>query len=210
MVQIQTATNAMMCRGFSITLTGSARSWYRQLKPNSIGSFTELSRLFLTQFISGKKNRKPNTHLFTIKQEPKESLKDYITRFNDEALQVEDYDDKIALSTVFGGLKEERFTFSITKNPSKTLADLIARAQKYTNAEEFSNAHKNVQVVDPSGKGKRPRNEESQPSSKGPNDRAPRDRRPSRKSKGNFHSYNPLNMFIEQILLDIRGEKLLN
>ncbi|XP_058104861.1 uncharacterized protein LOC131248550 [Magnolia sinica] len=200
----------MMCRGFSIPLTGSARSWYRQLKPNSVGSFAELSRLFLTQFISGKRSRKPNTHLFTIKQEPKESLKDYITRFNEETLQVEDYDDKMDLAAMFNGLKERKFTFSIRKNPPKTLADLVARAQKYTNAKEFSNAHKNVQVTEPTGKGKRPRNEEPQPSSKGLDDRDPRDRRPSRKSEGKFRSYTSLNTSTEQILLDIRGHKLLN
>ncbi|XP_058080672.1 uncharacterized protein LOC131228835 [Magnolia sinica] len=209
-MQIQTATNAMMCRGFSITLTGSTRSWYRQFKPNFIGSFAELSRSFLTQFISGKKSRKPNTHLFTIKQELKESLKDYIARFNEEALQVEDYDDKIALSTVFSGLKEEKFAFSIRKNLPKTLAELITRAQKYANAEEFSNTHKNVQVIEPTGKGKRSRNKESQTPSKGPDNCAPHDRHPSRKSEGKFRSYTSLNTSTEQILLDIREHKLLN
>ncbi|XP_058106610.1 uncharacterized protein LOC131249880 [Magnolia sinica] len=227
-IQIQTATDAMMCRGFSITLTGSARSWYRQLKPNSIGSFVELNRLFFIQFISGKKSRKLNTHLFTIKQEPKESLKDYIVRFNEEVLQVEDYDDKMALSVVFGGLKERsftfsigknlpktglkegRFTFSIGKNLPKTLADLIVRAQKYIKSKEFSKARKNVQVTKPTVKGKRPRNEESQLSSKGPDDHATRDRRPSRKPEEKFHSYTPLNTFTEQILLDIKVRKLLN
>ncbi|XP_058104636.1 uncharacterized protein LOC131248382 [Magnolia sinica] len=53
----------------------------------------------------------------------------------------------MTLSAMFGGLKEGRFTFSIGKNPPKTLADLIARAQKYTNADEFSNAGKNVQIL---------------------------------------------------------------
>ncbi|MGV7988956.1 hypothetical protein PJP10_31800, partial [Mycobacterium kansasii] len=90
----------------------SAQNWYRQLKPNSFGSFVELSRLILTQFISGKKSWKPNTHLFTIKQGPKESSKDFIAHFNEEALQVEDYDDKMALSAMFSGLKEGKFTFS--------------------------------------------------------------------------------------------------
>ncbi|XP_058092608.1 uncharacterized protein LOC131239065 [Magnolia sinica] len=208
-MQIQTVTDAMMCRRFFITLTGSARSWYRQLKPNFIGSFTDLSRLFLTQFISGKRSRKPNTHLFAIKQEPKESLKDYIARFNEEALLVEDYDDKMTLAAVFSGLKEGKFTFSIGKNLPKTLAELVTRAQKYTNAEEFSNTRKNVQVTEPNGKGKRPRNEETQPSSKGLDDCTPRDRRSSRKPKGN-RSYTPLNTSAEQILLDIRGCKLLN
>ncbi|XP_058080718.1 uncharacterized protein LOC131228893 [Magnolia sinica] len=196
-MQIQIGTDAMMCRGFSITLTGSARSWYWQLKPNSVSSFVELSRLFLTQFISGKKSWKPTTHLFTIKQGPKELLKDFIARFNEEALQVEDYDDKMTLSTMFSGLKEEKFTFSIGKNLPKTLAELVTRAQKYTNAEKFSNAHKNVQVAELTGKGKRLRSEEPQPSSKRPDDCTPPDHRLSRKSEGKFHSYTPLNTFTE-------------
>ncbi|XP_058080621.1 uncharacterized protein LOC131228771 [Magnolia sinica] len=188
-MQIQTATDAMMCRGFSITLTESAR---------------KLSRLFLTQFISGKKSRKLTTHLFTIKQGPKDSLKDFIARFNEEALQVEDYDDKMTLSAMFNGLKEGKFTFSIGK------AKLITRAQKYTNVEEFSNSNKNVQVVEPLNKGKRQRNEEPQSSAKKSDDRVPRDRLLSRKPEGRFCSYTPLNTPTEQILLDIRGQKLLN
>ncbi|XP_058106905.1 uncharacterized protein LOC131250638 [Magnolia sinica] len=170
----------------------------------------QLSLLFLSQFISGKKSRKSNTHLFTITQEPRESFKDYITRFNEEALQVEDYDDKMTLSVVFNGLKEGKFTFSIGKNPPKMLADLIARAKKYTNVEEFSNACKNVQVTEPTGKEKMLRNEEPRPSNKRLHDHAPRDHRPSRKPKGKFRSYTPLNTSTEQFLLDIKGHKLLN
>ncbi|XP_058078600.1 uncharacterized protein LOC131226913 [Magnolia sinica] len=200
----------MMCRAFSITLFRSARSWYRQLKPKSIGSFAELSKLFLTQFISGKKSRKPTTHLFTLKQGNKESLKDFIARFNEEALLVADYDNKMALSAMFSGLKEGKFTFSIEKNPPTTLAELISRAQKYTNVEEFSNSRRNVQVVEQSSKEKRPRNEEPQSSNKKIDDQAPRDRRPSRRPEGKFRSYTPLNTSTEQILLDIRGQILLN
>ncbi|XP_058106489.1 uncharacterized protein LOC131249738 [Magnolia sinica] len=200
----------MMCRGFSITLTGSARSWYQQLKPNSVGSFAELSRLFLTQFISGKKSQKRTTHLFTIKHGPKELLKDFIARFNEEALQVENYDTKMALFAMFTGLNEGKFTFSIGKNPPKTLAELVTRAQTYTNAEEFSNFRKNIQATEPPNKGKRSRNEEPQSSGKKSDNRAPHDRRPSRKPEGKFLSYTPLNTSTKQILLDIRGQKLLN
>ncbi|XP_058092613.1 uncharacterized protein LOC131239070 [Magnolia sinica] len=136
--------------------------------------------------------------------------RDYIARFNEEALQVEDYDDKMALSAIFSGLKEEKFAFSIKKKPPKTSDKLITRAQKYANAKEFSNARKSVQVTKPTGKGKRPRNEEPQTPSKGPDDRAPRDRHPSRKPEGKFHSYTPFNTSTEQIFLDIQGQKLLN
>ncbi|XP_058068535.1 uncharacterized protein LOC131217612 [Magnolia sinica] len=154
----------MMCRAFSITLSGSGRSWYRHLKAKSISSFAELSKLFLTQFISGKKSRKPTTHLFTLKQGNKESLKDFITRFNEEALLVEDYDDKMALSTMSSGLREGKLIFLIGKNSPTTLAELINRAQKYTNAEEFSNSRRNIQAAEQSSKEKRPRNKDLQSS----------------------------------------------
>ncbi|XP_058103547.1 uncharacterized protein LOC131247125 [Magnolia sinica] len=193
-MQIQSATDAMMCRAFSITLSESARSWYRQLKPKSISSFSELSRMFLTQFISGKKSWKPTTHLFTLKQGNKEPLKDYIARFNEELLLVEDYNDKMTLSAMFSGLKEGKFTFSIGKNPPTTLAELISRAQKYTNAEEFSNSCRNIKAAKASSKEKRSRNKEPQSSNKKPDDRAPRNHGPSRRPEGKFRSYTSLNI----------------
>ncbi|XP_058099835.1 uncharacterized protein LOC131244208 [Magnolia sinica] len=159
----------MMCRAFSIILPGSARNWYRQLKPKSISSFSELSRMFLTQIVSSKKSQKPTMHLFTLKQGNKEPLKDYIACFNVATL-----------------------------------------AQKYTNAEEFFNSHKNIQATETSSKEKRPRNEEPQSSNKKPDDRAPRDRQPSRRPEDEFYSYTLLNTSTEQIMLDIRGQRLLN
>ncbi|XP_058076309.1 uncharacterized protein LOC131224879 [Magnolia sinica] len=171
---------AMMCRAFSITLTRAARNWYRQLKLRSISNFAKLSRLFLTQFIGGKKSRKPLTHLLTLKQGSRESLKVFISHFNEEALQVDDYDDKMALSVMISGLKEGKFFFSIRKNPPTTLAKLINRSQKYTTAKEFFSSRKNVQAIEHSSKGKRPRDDELQSPNKRSDDRTSQDRRPSR------------------------------
>ncbi|XP_058111682.1 uncharacterized protein LOC131254998 [Magnolia sinica] len=114
------------------------------------------------------------------------------------------------ISAMFSGLKEGKFTFSSGKNPPKMLVKLITRAQKYTNAEEFSNSSNNVQVAEPLTKGKRLRNEEPQPSNKKSDDYVPRDHHLSRKPEGKFCSYTPLNTSIEQIPLDIRGQRLLN
>ncbi|XP_058103658.1 uncharacterized protein LOC131247297 [Magnolia sinica] len=43
-MRFQLALEAMMCRAFSITLTGDMRSWYQQLKPKSISTFVELRK----------------------------------------------------------------------------------------------------------------------------------------------------------------------
>ncbi|XP_058103407.1 uncharacterized protein LOC131246971 [Magnolia sinica] len=177
----------------------------------SIGTFAELSRSFLTQFIVGKKTRKPAAHLLTFKQKSGESLKDYISRFNEEALQVDDYDDKMALSTLVNGLKEGIFLLSIGKNPPSTLSELISRAQKYTNAEEFFSLRKNNEAAESSSKGKRQRDEAHQRMDKRRSDEnASQDKRPSRKPERKFNSYTPLNTSPEQILLDIRDKRLLH
>ncbi|XP_058106991.1 uncharacterized protein LOC131250728 [Magnolia sinica] len=106
-------------------------------------------------FIVGKKSRKPSTHLFTLKQKSREPLKDYISRFNEEALQVDDYSDKMVLSAMISKLREGRFLFLIGKNPPSTLGEFISHAQKYMNAEEFFTSRKGNQTSKSSSKGKR-------------------------------------------------------
>lgn len=44
------------------------------------------------------------TYLLNIKQERKESLRNYITRFNREILQVDDADDKVVFTAFIGGV----------------------------------------------------------------------------------------------------------
>ncbi|XP_058092531.1 uncharacterized protein LOC131238977 [Magnolia sinica] len=134
-------------------------------RPRSISTFAELSRSFPTHFIFDKKSRKPSTHLLTLKQRSGESLKDYISLFNEEALQVDDYLDKMTLSMMISGLNEGK----------RRLDDAPQHADKRKSDNNTT-----------------------------------RDRRPSRKPERKFHSYTPLNTSLEQILLDIRDQRLLH
>lgn len=72
------------CRAFPLTLKRSVKVWFGSLASGSIDSFAELARLFLTQFMAGRRRRHPKTFLLTIKQGENESLKAYLTRFNEE------------------------------------------------------------------------------------------------------------------------------
>ncbi|GFY95446.1 hypothetical protein Acr_10g0008310 [Actinidia rufa] len=67
----------VMCKAFSATLKGSARSWFKKLSLRTIDSFGYLSRLFVANFMSFKVKKKNASHLITIHQEGGESLKDY-------------------------------------------------------------------------------------------------------------------------------------
>lgn len=55
------------CRAFPLTLRGLARVWFRSLILGLIGSFGELVRFFLTQFMASKRKRRPEAYLLTIK-----------------------------------------------------------------------------------------------------------------------------------------------
>ncbi|GFZ01916.1 hypothetical protein Acr_15g0005250 [Actinidia rufa] len=94
LMSLQGCSDEVMCKAFSATLKGPARSWFRKLSPGTIDSFGELSRLFVANFMSCRNRQKNASHLFTVHQKETESLKDFVKRFNQAILEVEDPSDK--------------------------------------------------------------------------------------------------------------------
>jgi len=117
-------------------LKGPVRIWFSKLTPNSISSFKELSAKFVSHFIGGHRYKKSTTCLMNIKQQEDEMLRSYITRFNKEALSINEADDKILVAAFTNGLRKGKFLFSLYKNNPKTISDVLYRATKYMNAED--------------------------------------------------------------------------
>ena len=74
-----------------------------------MGSFEELSKLFVNNFIRGQRHKRSSSSLLTIKQGENESLQSFITRFNREALTVDEMDDKLLLATFYDGVNSDLF-----------------------------------------------------------------------------------------------------
>ena len=72
----------------------------------------------------------------SIKQREDETLWAYITRFNKEALSIDEEDDKILVAAFTSGLRKGKFLFSLYKNDPKTMTDVRYRATKYMNEED--------------------------------------------------------------------------
>ena len=125
-------------RAFAITLKGPVLAWFNRLPPSSDSSFRELSVAFVSYFIGAKTNRKPSYHLLSIKQNPQESLRSYVQRFNTESLKVDVPDEKSAITAFIAGLgvQSKDLMFSISKNPQASMAEVLAKAEKYINSEE--------------------------------------------------------------------------
>ena len=130
--------NLVRCRAFAITLKGSALAWFNRLSPTSISSFRELSIAFISHFIRARTCRKPSYHLLTVKQGPQENLRSYVQKFNSDSLKVDIPDEKFAITAFIVGLgvQSKDLMFSISKNPQASMAEVLAKAEKYINGEE--------------------------------------------------------------------------
>ena len=106
MMHLQGIPDEIMCRTFPTTLRGAARIWFSRLTPNSINTFKELSVQFTSHFIGGHKYKKSTACLMSIRQREDETLRLYITRFNKEALSIDEADDKILVAAFTNGLRK--------------------------------------------------------------------------------------------------------
>ena len=94
---LQLVTDAINCRSFPQSLSGMAQHGYSRLSPNSVSSFSNLSRAFIGQFIGSKTHAKISASLMNLNQGRNESLRDYMNLFIKEALKVLDLDEKVAM-----------------------------------------------------------------------------------------------------------------
>ena len=135
-MHLQEVADEIMCRAFPTTLKGLARIWFSRLTPNSISTFKELSAQFASHFIRGHRYKKSTACLMSIRQREDETMKSYITRFNKDALSIDEADDKILVAAFTNGLQKGKFLFSLYKNDLKTMSDVLYKATKYMNAED--------------------------------------------------------------------------
>ena len=104
--------------------------------------FLRTTSKFLAYFSTSIVQDKSPVILLHIKQGRDESLRDYLNRFNCEAVQVPDLCDQAAILTISAGLQPGPFAESLAKKPPLDLDDLKRRSMKYINLEEFSNAER--------------------------------------------------------------------
>ncbi|GFS38024.1 hypothetical protein Acr_00g0055200 [Actinidia rufa] len=129
-----------ICKAFSITLKGPTRSWFRKLSPRTTDSFSDLSRLFVANFMGCRVRRKNASYLFIVHQKDGESLKDFVKRFNQVVLEVEDPTDKVVVMAMIEGLRPGPLFGSLSKRVPKTLSALQSKADKCIAAEELVEA----------------------------------------------------------------------
>ena len=135
-MHLQGVPNEIMCRAFPITLKGPARVWFSKIPPNSVGSFEDLSKLFVNNFIGGQKHKRSSSSLLTIEQGENESLRSFITRFNRKVVSVDEVDDKLLLAAFHNGVNSDLFIHKLYEKEPQSMAELVHSAQNFMNAED--------------------------------------------------------------------------
>ena len=68
LIHLQGVLDEIMCRAFITTLKGPTRVWFDKLAPNTVSTFKELCRHFVTHFIGGQRYKRSSVILFNINQ----------------------------------------------------------------------------------------------------------------------------------------------
>jgi hypothetical protein len=207
------------CRAFPLTLKGVAKDWFTGLPPKSVGTFKDLGRLFLTQFLATRKRKKDPTCLLTLRQDKEESLKDFMLRFNREKLEVDTPDDKTLLCALMQGVRAEGALMAEVgrKNVKKvTLPQFMKLTEEFIHQEELVGALLKAQTLEEQAKKEKKRDsnppkakEEKNPRKGGKKKPGPLFKNESRKTEPSRFPkevFTPLNTSLTEVLSAIKGD----
>ena len=160
----------------------------------------------MRHFIGGQCPKRPADLLLTIRQGEKETLRSYVKHFTQETLKVDEADDKVQLTTFKAGLRSRDLVASLSKNPPKTMVEMLLKAQKYMNAEDALAAIKNVEK--PRDKGRR--DDKCRGQKRERPDRQNNDENRRKEERGpQMVKSTPLVMPVDKILMQIKDEHYL-
>ncbi|XP_058726232.1 uncharacterized protein LOC131597555 [Vicia villosa] len=201
---------SIKCCIFPTTLRKGAMTWYRNLLPNSIHSWTELKELFLSHFTASRRQPKSEANLEAVIQGTNEPLREYLDRFNKEPVQVQttEYMKRYVLER--GLLPRSDFKKAIKIEKVHTMNALLRKAQAFIAFEEGEAA-----AIKASRSSDAARNSSHDHSGlhrgheKRREDR-PHDAKERRGPADRFSDYTPLNASREKILAECKNNDFKN
>ena len=175
-----------------------AVTWFKNLRRNSIDSWSDLCYEFTTHFTASRTQPKMVASLEAIVQGKSEPLQDYIERFNKEAVQVRGADETMKRYLITKGMREGTdVKKAVRLDRPRTFNEFLAIAKIYITYEEelyadcLNKSRKEEPAVESS---KKPFHEKK---------REGKVTREGKRPNGHFTEYTPLAMSREKILAEI-------
>ncbi|XP_050233350.1 uncharacterized protein LOC126681837 [Mercurialis annua] len=106
------------------------------LKAGSIGSFSDLASAFKARFRTNIPMQKSSSDLRKCKQGEQETLKNFVERFNKEAVHIKNLNHDTAFKAMKMGTRFEELRDKILMKKPTTFQDLMLIAHKYVELDE--------------------------------------------------------------------------
>ncbi|XP_058757460.1 uncharacterized protein LOC131630724 [Vicia villosa] len=185
-------------------------TWYRNLPPNSIHSWTELKELFLSHFTASRRQPKSEANLEAVIQGTNEPLRDYHDKFNKEAVQVQttDYMKRYLLER--GLLPGSDFKKAIKIEKVHTINALLHKDQAFIAFEEGEAAAIKASRGNDAARSSNYENSGSRRGHEKRKDDRSHEAKERRGPAGRFNDYTPLNASREKILAECKSTDFKN
>lgn len=128
-MRIETSDEKLMCKIFPTSLTGSAAKWFQDLKPRSISSLDELTRVFVSQYFCSREQKKDIAALFGTKQNIGEKIGKFFERFKAEMRGISCEPQYAAIAFREGLLPGTTLFKNLIRNPPKDMDDVLTQVE---------------------------------------------------------------------------------
>jgi hypothetical protein len=160
---------AVMATYFHVALSGPARTWLMNLAPGSIYTWEELCARFVANFASAYQQHGVEAHLHTVRQEPGETLRTFISLFTKVRGTISCISDASIITAFRQGVRDKKMLEKLTTHDVETVPTLFALADKCARAAEGRAWHSAPQtgVTQTGGSGAAPRDGKKKKKSRG-------------------------------------------
>ena len=171
---IKGVDESAMCRMFTHTLTGPAKSWFRSLKAGSISSLHQLLSEFTKEFSYASTQDRVASKLAFIKQGEAKPLAEYVSRFHQEVLRTGAFGNQYTLTHFEKNLRLGKLWRSFQKKRPLSYGEARSRALQQVEMDEKCQLKRQEDKADVTKNKEKPKRMEA------PIPRVPRARSPPR------------------------------
>ena len=121
-----------------------ASEWFYSIPPRSLHNFSEITKIFLTQYATHQEAKRSRYHLLYVKMRPGDSLKSYINFFQSQLTKVSNCGEKVYALTFISGLQVTHSLYKhLLKHNITKMSKALSRAQSLIQWEEAMKASSN-------------------------------------------------------------------
>jgi hypothetical protein len=125
-----------MATYFHVALTRPTRTWLMNQAPGSIYSWEELCAQFMANFASAYQQHGVEAHLHVVRQEPRETLWAFISRFTKVRGTIPRISDASIITAFRQGVRDEKMLEKLATRDVDNVTTLFALTDKCVRAAE--------------------------------------------------------------------------